>query len=112
MTKKLYRSRENKMVSGVCGGFADNYNVDVSLIRLGVAAVVLFSGFFPGAFVYLICTIVIPLEPVLGTVVCEEDTVVVEPRMDSTEFDDESIDEVIVEAKLDEKTKTTVNLEK
>ena len=34
--KRLYRSRENRMICGVCGGIADYFNVDPTLIRLGL----------------------------------------------------------------------------
>lgn len=33
--KKLYRSKESRMVCGVCGGIAEYFNIDPTLIRLG-----------------------------------------------------------------------------
>ena len=36
MEKKLYKSNQNKMIDGVCGGIAEYFNVDPTLIRLGV----------------------------------------------------------------------------
>ena len=44
MTKKLYRSRSDKKLCGVCGGLADYFDLDVNIIR--VAAIV--SCFFGG----------------------------------------------------------------
>ena len=44
MAKKLYRSRNDKKLCGVCGGLADYFGLDVNIIR--VAAIV--SGFFGG----------------------------------------------------------------
>lgn len=37
MEKKLYRVEENKMICGVCGGIAEYFNIDPTLVRLGVA---------------------------------------------------------------------------
>ena len=33
--KKLFRSRENRMICGVCGGVAEYFNIDPTLVRLG-----------------------------------------------------------------------------
>ncbi len=58
--KKLYRSRSNKIVAGVCGGIGEYFNVDPTLIRLGfVALSFMFGG---GLLVYIIAAIVIPAE--------------------------------------------------
>jgi len=61
--KKLYRSKTQKMVSGVCGGIAQYFNCDPTIIRLVWAVVSLFSAAFPGILLYVICAIVIPEEP-------------------------------------------------
>jgi len=57
--KKLYRSREDRMIAGVCGGLGEYLNVDPTLIRL-----VFVLGFFATAsgvfWVYLIMMIVVP----------------------------------------------------
>ena len=37
MSKKLYRSKTKRIALGVCGGLAEYFNVDETLIRLGVA---------------------------------------------------------------------------
>ena len=73
MEKKLYRSRTDKKVCGVCGGLAKYFNMDVSILRVVVVLLVLFAG--GGLLAYLICALVIPEEPdnVLdGEVVNEE----------------------------------------
>lgn len=59
--KKLYRSRNKKMLGGVCGGLSDFFNVDVTLIRLGWIAALLLAG--TGLLFYLLCWIIIPEEP-------------------------------------------------
>ena len=58
--KKLYRSRSDKMIAGICGGIADYFKVDSTLIRV-VFLVLIFSGLWP--LVYLIMWVIIPLEP-------------------------------------------------
>lgn len=62
MSKKLYRSRDDRMIAGVCGGLADYFNVDSSLIRLGVLFIFLFQGI--GLIAYIIAWLVISEEPV------------------------------------------------
>ncbi|MBI2617991.1 PspC domain-containing protein [Candidatus Kaiserbacteria bacterium] len=61
--QKLYRSRSDKMISGVCGGLGQYCDIDPTILRLGWVAVTIFSGILPGALVYLIAVIVIPKEP-------------------------------------------------
>ncbi|MCA1792202.1 MAG: PspC domain-containing protein [Thioalkalivibrio sp.] len=59
--KRLYRSRTEKMLGGVCGGLADYLDFDVTLIRgLWVLATLLGGS---GALAYLVLWIVIPREP-------------------------------------------------
>jgi phage shock protein C len=60
--KKLYRSRTNRMVSGVCGGLGDFANVDPTLVRLLFVAGTIFSG---GVLflVYLAMIFVVPEAP-------------------------------------------------
>jgi len=57
--KRLYRSNKDRMLAGVCGGIAEYFNIDPTLVRL-LAVVGFFvtaSGFF---WAYLIMWIVIP----------------------------------------------------
>ncbi|PKM57594.1 MAG: PspC domain-containing protein [Firmicutes bacterium HGW-Firmicutes-2] len=57
MEKKLYRSRTDRMLFGVCGGLADYFNVDPTLVRL---VMVLFWMTGGGFLAYLIAAIVMP----------------------------------------------------
>ncbi len=57
--KRLYKSRTNKMICGVCGGIAEYFNVDPTLIRLGVAAMTLFV-LGTTIIAYIIAAIIIP----------------------------------------------------
>ncbi|MBQ9881784.1 MAG: PspC domain-containing protein [Synergistes sp.] len=61
--KKLYRSNTNKMLGGVCGGVAEYFNVDPTLIRLAYVLLSVFTAAFPGILVYIIALIVIPADP-------------------------------------------------
>ena len=58
-TKKLYRSKTNKILCGVCGGIGEYFNVDPTLIRL---LFVIFVCTGSGVLVYIIAAIVIPQE--------------------------------------------------
>lgn len=60
-TKKLYRSRSNRMIAGICGGMGDFFNIDPTLVRIGFVIVSLLPG--PSIIFYLIGWIIIPLEP-------------------------------------------------
>lgn len=58
MEKKLYRSYSNRMIAGVCGGVAEYFDIDPTLIRLlWVVAGFLGGG---GLLIYLVCAIIIP----------------------------------------------------
>ncbi|GAB6171817.1 PspC domain-containing protein [Paradesulfitobacterium aromaticivorans] len=60
MTERLYRSGREKMIGGVCGGLAEYFNVDVTLVRL-IAVVTVFMGV--GIPAYLVAWIIVPLNP-------------------------------------------------
>jgi phage shock protein C len=59
--KKLYKSRTNKQVSGVCGGLADYFKVDATLIRLAWVIFGCCGG--AGLVAYIICAVIVPDEP-------------------------------------------------
>lgn len=59
--KRLYRSRRERMLAGVCGGVADYFNADPTLVRLLFVLATLMGG--PGLLAYLIMMIVVPEEP-------------------------------------------------
>jgi phage shock protein C len=59
--KKLYRSRDNRMIFGVCGGIAEYFDVDPTLVRLLWLLFALSMG--SGILAYLIAWIIIPEEP-------------------------------------------------
>ena len=61
MEKKLYRSTTDKKIAGVCGGFAQYFGVDSTIIRLALVLFCLLGG--AGVLFYIICAIVVPEEP-------------------------------------------------
>ncbi len=63
MAKKLYRSNSQKMLAGVCGGLAEYFDTDVSIIRLLIVGLALVTAFFPLFFFYIIAWIVVPQGP-------------------------------------------------
>lgn len=60
MSKRLYRSRTESMLAGVCGGLAEYFNLDPTLVRIGYIILSLASAAFPGLLVYIILWIIIP----------------------------------------------------
>ena len=58
--KKLYKSRKNKMIGGVCGGLAEYFNWDPTIVRIVAALLCLLRG--AGFIVYLIACIVMPYD--------------------------------------------------
>lgn len=58
--KKLYRSTNNKMISGVCAGIADFFGIDPTIVRVIYALISLFTTGFPGIIIYIILAIIIP----------------------------------------------------
>lgn len=59
--KKLYRSRENRKVGGVCGGIAEYFGFDPTLVRLG--AVILMFVWGAGLLAYVVAWAIIPERP-------------------------------------------------
>lgn len=57
--KKLTRS-SNKILAGVCGGIAEYFSVDPTLIRVCYAALSVLSAAFPGLILYIIMMLIIP----------------------------------------------------
>ena len=60
--KRLYRSRSDTMIAGVCGGLAEYLGIDSTVVRLLYILLSVFSAGFPGVLVYIIAAIIMPLE--------------------------------------------------
>ena len=61
MNKRLYKSNKNKMLEGVCGGIAEYFNLDPTLVRLGWILFCALGGC--GILAYIIAAIVVPQNP-------------------------------------------------
>ena len=62
MEKKLYRSRDQKKVCGVCSGLATFFGIDATIIRV-LWVVLTVINFVVGILVYFLCVFIIPMEP-------------------------------------------------
>ena len=62
MEKKLYKSNQNKMLDGVCGGIAEYFGIDPTVVRLIWALFSLMVGC--GILAYIIAAVIIPRNPV------------------------------------------------
>lgn len=58
--RSLTRSRDDRVIAGVCGGLAKYLNLDASVVRIGVAVISLFTGV--GLIAYVIAALVVPEE--------------------------------------------------
>lgn len=61
MEKKLYKSKTDKKIAGVCGGVAAYFGIDSTIVRLLWLLLVVFYG--TGLLAYIICAIVMPEDP-------------------------------------------------
>ena len=61
MSKKLYKSNTNKMLEGVCGGIAEYFGVDPTIVRLAWVIFCALGG--SGILAYIIAAIIIPSAP-------------------------------------------------
>lgn len=61
MDKKIYLSKKNKKIGGVCGGFGEYFDVDPTIIRVLFLIGVVVGG--AGVLIYLLSWLIIPLNP-------------------------------------------------
>jgi phage shock protein C len=62
-TKRLYRSRTNRFLGGVCGGLGEYLNMDPTLVRLMFVLVGIVGYVVPAVVIYVVMMIVVPEEP-------------------------------------------------
>ena len=60
--KQIYLSSDKKFL-GVCGGVADYFNVDPTLIRIAVACLALYTAIIPALVIYVVMSFVFPHQP-------------------------------------------------
>ncbi|MFD3259866.1 PspC domain-containing protein [Paenibacillus lentus] len=63
--RKLYRSRTDKQISGLCGGIARYFNIDSTVVRL-IALIAAICSFGTVVAIYLIASLIVPKEPAGG----------------------------------------------
>ena len=63
MHKRLYRSSNNKVIAGVCGGLAEYFDIDPVITRI-IFFILLLPGGLPGLIPYLILWLIVPENPV------------------------------------------------
>lgn len=61
MAKRIYRSRKDSIIAGVCGGIAEYFDIDSTLVRILAILIVLLGGV--GVIAYIIAWIIVPLNP-------------------------------------------------
>jgi phage shock protein PspC (stress-responsive transcriptional regulator) len=64
MTKRLYRSRTNKVFAGVLGGLGEYFEVDPALLRLIFLLILILTGVVPGIVFYLLAIAVVAKQPI------------------------------------------------
>ena len=64
MARKLYRSRTNRVLLGVCGGLAEYFDWDPTLVRVLTVVSLFVSGI--GLIAYIVMAIAVPVEPSQG----------------------------------------------
>jgi phage shock protein C len=58
--KRLYLSRDDRKIAGICGGIGETYDLDPTLIRLALIAFTLVTGIVPMVIAYLVSWVIIP----------------------------------------------------
>lgn len=61
--QQLYLSPDDKRITGLCGGIAEYFDTDASLVRLGWIVFTILTGIVPGMVAYIIASIVVPKKP-------------------------------------------------
>lgn len=83
MTKKLYRSEKDQIIGGVCGGIAEYFSIDATLVRLAFVLFALIEG--AGIIAYIIAWIIIPEKTETSKTKSEEEIYDVEFDSEDTE---------------------------
>ena len=65
-TKRLYRSRDERMLAGICGGLGEYLNVDPTVIRI-LFVILALVGFGGGILLYLAMWLIVPEEPLAAS---------------------------------------------
>jgi phage shock protein C len=58
--KKLYLSTTDKKILGVCGGIAETYDIDPTIVRLAIVFLTIVTVFLPLVLTYIVAGIIMP----------------------------------------------------
>lgn len=61
--KRLYKSKKNKVFTGVIGGVGEYLNIDPVILRVIWVLIVMFTALVPGIIVYIIASLIVPNDP-------------------------------------------------
>ncbi len=61
--KKLYLSKTDRKIMGVCGGISETYGIDSTLLRLALIFLCLITGIMPLVITYIVAAIITPDKP-------------------------------------------------
>ncbi len=94
MSEKLYRSRIDCKIGGVCGGLAEYFSIDATIVRIIAILLVFADGI--GLLGYIIAWIVVPRQPIDSSVEVVQDTSVKEKKVDETKLHKMTIPGIIL----------------
>lgn len=57
---KLTKSATNRMIAGVCGGLAEYFDMDPTIVRVGYVLLSFLSAAFPGLLLYIVLAVIMP----------------------------------------------------
>lgn len=63
-SRKLYKSRENRVIAGVMGGLGEYFDIDPVLFRVIFVGFSIFTAVVPGILAYILMAIVMPEQPI------------------------------------------------
>ena len=63
VTKKLYRSEDDKVLAGLLGGLGEYFDIDPIILRLAYVLIAFITGLVPGLIVYFIAILIVPKQP-------------------------------------------------
>ncbi len=66
--KKLHLSQTDKKIAGVCGGVAEVFEIDSTIVRLSVVFIALVTAIVPAIITYIVAAVIIPDGPKAPTV--------------------------------------------
>lgn len=61
--KRIYLSNSDKVIGGVCGGIAEYFEIDATLIRLISVIATVLTGFVAGVIIYIVAMAIVPKRP-------------------------------------------------